>query len=186
VRPPPLAESRLRLFGSGQASHAHIIFHHGALFQLVFDRERVIWACRLEEFLEVVRRSPRWVFQITLGGYHELLVGVAGVLVFHLLITTRGDHDSLGPSSPCRWLRLMFPNHHSGLPCHCLVRRQLRLPPHWRCAWWLCRGVPSWSSVARVQAHAPRFDRSCRTRTPINVEVAYLGEFMALLGKCRI
>jgi hypothetical protein len=33
-----------------------------------------------------------------LGGHHELLIGVAGILAIHLLIAISSDRDSLGPS----------------------------------------------------------------------------------------
>jgi hypothetical protein len=42
------------LLAFGQASHGHIILHHGALLQLVLDRVCMIQACHLKKPLEVI------------------------------------------------------------------------------------------------------------------------------------
>jgi hypothetical protein len=90
-------QAALGLLASGQASCGYIILHHGALFQLVLDTVCMIWACRLEKLLKVIHGQPHLMFKITLGGSHELLIRVAGVLVVIIFIVTGGDRDSLGP-----------------------------------------------------------------------------------------
>jgi hypothetical protein len=95
----------------------HVILHHGALLQLVFDRVGVVWASCLEKFLEVICRQSPLALKIRPSGGNKLLVGVAGVLAIIIFTTTSSDCDSLGlppwppyyrfrrPSLfPCRWL----------------------------------------------------------------------------------
>jgi hypothetical protein len=57
----------------------------------------MIQARRLEKLLEVIHRQPRLMLKIALGGSHELLIRVAGVLVIIVFIAIGGNRDSLGP-----------------------------------------------------------------------------------------
>jgi hypothetical protein len=45
----------------------------------------------------VIHGQPRLTLKITLGGSHELLIGVTSILVIIILVMTGGNHNSLGP-----------------------------------------------------------------------------------------
>jgi hypothetical protein len=62
----------------------------------------MIWAGCFEELLEVICRMLRLALEIMLGGmHHELLIGVASVLVVISFIATSGDRNLLGlPRKP--------------------------------------------------------------------------------------
>jgi hypothetical protein len=63
----------------------------------VLDRVRMIWVGCFEKPFEVIRGLPCLALKITLDSGHELLVGVADVIVVITYVATGGDHDSPGP-----------------------------------------------------------------------------------------
>jgi hypothetical protein len=85
----------LILLAHGERSRGHEVFHYGALFELVFDRVRMVWIGHFEKFREVLIQLSRLVVGITLGGRDILLIGAVHFPVV-LVITVGGNCDRWG------------------------------------------------------------------------------------------
>jgi hypothetical protein len=84
----------LRLLALGEAPRGHVVFHHGALFELALDRVCMIWTSHFVKFLKVIVRLSRLVLEIVPGDRDILLIGA---IYFHVIIIIAGSNcDLLG------------------------------------------------------------------------------------------
>jgi hypothetical protein len=68
-----LPRSLSAFFPMERAPEVMKFFYHGALFELVFDRVRMVWIGRFENLLEVLARLPRLVLKVMLN-YRDILL----------------------------------------------------------------------------------------------------------------
>jgi hypothetical protein len=78
----------LRILSLGDSPPGHEISHHGTLFELVFNRVRMVQTCQFEKFLKVLIQLPRLALEITLGARDILLVGA---LCFLFIVVVAGS-----------------------------------------------------------------------------------------------
>jgi hypothetical protein len=82
----------LRLLALGEAPRGHVVFHHGALFELALDRVCMIWTSHFVKFLKVIVRLSRLVLEIVLGDRDILLIGA---IYFHVIVIIAGSNRDL-------------------------------------------------------------------------------------------
>jgi hypothetical protein len=58
-----------------KSHHGHVVFHHGALFELMLDGVCMDWTGRFKKLPKVIVRLSCLVLEITLCGHNVLLVG---------------------------------------------------------------------------------------------------------------
>jgi hypothetical protein len=85
----------LELLALGKSPRGHVVFHHGALFEVVPDDVHMIWEGHLEKLLEVIGRLPRLALEIALGGSDMFLIGVVLILAIVIIITACSNCDLL-------------------------------------------------------------------------------------------
>jgi hypothetical protein len=84
----------LGLLALGESPRGHKVFHHGTLFELVFDGVRMVRTGHFKKFLKMVFQLPGLVPEVTLSGCDILLIGVVRFLV--IVIVTGSNYDPLG------------------------------------------------------------------------------------------
>jgi hypothetical protein len=77
-----------------ESPRGHEIFHHYALFELMFDGLHMVQAGLFDKFLEVVIRLLRLTLEVTLIDHDVLLVGAARFLVG--VVVASSNYDPLG------------------------------------------------------------------------------------------
>jgi hypothetical protein len=77
----------------GESSRGHVVFNHGAIFDLVPDGVCMLWGGHLEKLLRVISRLQCLVLEIALSGSDVFLIGVVVIVV-----AASSNCDPLGAS----------------------------------------------------------------------------------------
>jgi hypothetical protein len=79
----------------GESPGGHVIFHHGALLELMPDGVHVVWTGHFEKFLEVIGQLSCLTLEIVLGGSNVFLIRAVSFLLVIVIITTSSNCDPL-------------------------------------------------------------------------------------------
>jgi hypothetical protein len=84
----------LGLLALGESSRGHKAFHHGALFELMFDGVHMVQIGYFEKFLKVLIRLSCLALDVVLSGSDLLLIGVIRFLV--VIVAAGSSSDPWG------------------------------------------------------------------------------------------